>query len=96
MQIRELVVLHIPFRVLFAAGKRMNECERDLFYPLFWSPYAYGKLYQKFNCLSAYKKVYFHPSLLLHSNIEMGPNLVLFEFLFFFLMPLDFKSNYSL
>lgn len=37
---------HIPYRVPFAVGKRMNEWDK-----LFWSPYAYGKLYQKFSCL---------------------------------------------
>lgn len=42
---------HIPFRVLFAVGKSMNEWEKVLFHPIFWSPYAYGKLYQKFSCL---------------------------------------------
>lgn len=73
---------HILFRVLFAVVKWMNEWEKVLFHPLFWSPYAYGKLFQNFSCLGCCKKVYFHPSLLPHSkkNMAVAPNLVLLEF----------------
>lgn len=83
---------HIPYRVPFAVGKRMNGWDK-----LFWSPYAYGKLYQKFSCLGCYKMVYSHSSLLPHSNkYGNGTQPGFVWFFFFFLMPFDFKPNYSL
>lgn len=43
---------HIPFLLLFAVGKRMNEWEKVLFHPLFWSLYVHGKPHQEISCLS--------------------------------------------
>lgn len=57
----------IPFLLLFAVGKRMNEWEKVLFHPLFWSPYVSGKPHQKITWLGQ-PRLSILPSASLHAR----------------------------